>query len=175
MTDRWEDLDERGRDTARAVFAALEAARQLEGASRQPSERPAASPSAVWSALVAGGPLPAAVVPGPDLEAMVERAAVAVFPRQAAAAIETGALDRRAPGVRVRIVASRADAGQSYVILTFDDPALAPARLVVLPRDGRPVDLDLPVAVDGAVQVLLDNTAPILAALTDPDARLYLV
>lgn len=183
MTGRWRDLDEPERESARAVFAALDNARLLSDSqvdaladALADAEVPASpSMSAIWSAMVSGNPLPVGVRSGPELDALLARASVAAIPRLAAAATGAQAVDRRAQGVRVRVVPSRAEAKQSYLIIAFDDPGAEVARLVVTADLGEPVELSLPPPVGGTVQVLLDDDAPVLLALADPDARIYLI
>lgn len=172
MSNAWDDLDAEGRAVAHAVFAALDGADRLTDGETVPA---GASASAVWSALVNGRPLPAGTPAGPDLEAMLDRAAVAAMSRRAAAATPGEGVDRRAAGARVRVVPSRADTRQSYLTVSLDDPAASAVRLLVLVDRGPAVEVALPAMVDGTVQILLDDDAPVLAALTDPDARLYLV
>lgn len=196
MTGRWQHLGESGRRTAAAVFAGLDGARALADASTA-TEADAAgttarpSASAVWSALVDGRSLPAGAVGDPDFEALVAQAARIEIPRAAAAATEPDAVDRAAAGVRLRIVPSRGGPGQRYLLVTFDGTAdepsypdrptdaltggtaRAPTRLIAVRDDVAPLEIPMPVPVDGAVQILLDDTDPVLAALTDPDCRLY--
>lgn len=188
MTGRWRDLGEGGRRTAVAVFAGLDGARALAdtpadvpadaGAVPPGTARPSAS--AVWSALVGGHPLPAGTLGDADLEALVAQAAWLEIPRAAAAATAPEAVDRAARGVRLRVVPSRGGPGQSYLLVSFDATAgptaglePAPGRLIAVVDNAEPVQIALPAPVDGAVQILLDNTDPVLAALTDPDCRLY--
>lgn len=171
MTGRWRGLNEPERETARTVFAALDAARRLADAGGP--ARP--SPSAIWSALVSGSPLPADVDGGADLEAMLAQSSVAAIPRLAAAATPGVNVERRGAGVRVRLVPARGDGGMTYLTIAVDDPGMAASRLIVV-LDGRaPLQLDLPEPVAGVVQILLAGDAPILAGLTDPESRLYLV
>lgn len=171
MNGRWQDLGGPGREQAATVFAALDGARQLVDTAGP--ARP--SHSAVWSALVSGRPLPAGVEPGPDLEAMLDRASVGALPRLAAAATEAVGIDRRAAGVRIRVIPSRSGEGPSYLVIGFDDPTARAGRLVVTADGAAPVELTLPEMTGGSVQILLDDGAPILAAVADPDARIFLV
>lgn len=183
MTCRWQDLDPPGRRTAAAVFAALDGARRLADAhgSSDLDGRDVARPSisAVWAALVGGHPLPSGLVPDADFEALLAQAAALVIPRTAAAATRPDrtddGVDRQAEGARVRVVPSRGGAGQSYVIVTFQDPDLSATRLFAVTDDSAPVQADLPAPVAGSVQLLLDTSDPLLVALTDPNSRLYLV
>ncbi len=171
MTGRWRELDAGGRRTAETLFAALDAARDLTD-SRVPA-RP--SVSAIWSALVTGRPLPGGIRPGADLDALLADAALVVFPRQAAASTPRTEIDRLTEGARLRVVASRGAPGQSFVAISLDDPAAAPGRLIAVHDGAEPLEIGLPPSVDGLVQVLVDNSDPILVALADADARLYLV
>lgn len=184
MTGCWQDLDPPGRRTAGAVFAVLDGARRLADAhgSGDADGRDVARPSisAVWAALVGGHPLPSGIVPDADFEALLAQAATLVIPRTAAAAATRpdrtdDGVDRQAEGARVRVVPSRGGAGQSYVILTFQDPDLSATRLFAVTDDSAPVQADLPAPVAGSVQLLLDTSDPLLVALTDPNSRLYLV
>lgn len=171
MTERWADLDEAGREIARTIFTALNVARDFTdgGGPARPSV------SAIWSALATGRPLPGGIVPDADLDALLTDAAFVAFPRRAAAATDSAGIDRRAEGVRVRIVPSRGTPGQSFVAIAYDDPAAAAARLIAVIDGAEPLEIALPQPIAGVVQVLVDNSDPILVALSDPDARLYLV
>ncbi len=183
MTGRWQDLDGTQRALVAAVFAALDATEQLDTV--RPRDDDAArplvspSPSLIWSSLMSGRELPDGVRNDDDLEALLARAARAVFPTAAAAATPGAGLDRQVGDVRLRTVPSRADARQTYLILSVA-PSSAPqppmpARLIVVADGGSPVGIDLPPPVDGTVQVLLADDAAILVALTAPDSRIYLV
>lgn len=171
MTDRWADLDDTGRATAQTVFVALEAARALgDGAGpAQPSV------SAIWSALATGGSLPGGIVSDADLEALLADAAFVAFPRRAAAATPETPIDRRAEGTRIRVIPSRGGVGQCFIAISFDDPRASARRLIAVIDGVEPLEIALPLPVAGAVQVLVDNSDPILVALSDADARLYLV
>lgn len=171
MTDRWQDLDDGGRETARAVFTALDGARALTDAAMQAGP----SISAIWSALVTGRPLPPGIVPSADFDALLVDAATIAIPRQAAAATPDSGIDRQAEGARLRVIPSRGGPGQSYLTITFEDQTTGAARLIAVIDGAEPLEIALPVPVAGAVQLLLDNSEPILAALTDPDSRLFLV
>lgn len=171
MTDRWAELDAAGRGTAQTLFAALETARCLTDGSIP--ARP--SVSAIWSALATGRRLPGGIVPDADLDALLTDAAFVVFPRRAAAATPQAGLDWRAEGVRIRVIPSRGAPGQSFIAISFDDPTAAAARLIAVIDGSEPLEIDLPPPVSGAVQVLVDNSDPILVALSDADARLYLM
>jgi hypothetical protein len=104
---------------------------------------------------------------------LVERMASLRIP--AAAAASSGRLDARSgPGLRVRLVASRADAAQVYVVLEIDRE-VTPAVLLVL-RDGVPAArLALPAAPDGHVQLVEAADSPLVAALRDPETELVLM
>lgn len=171
MSDRWGELDQSGRQTAQTIFAALEAARDFTD-SRAPT---GPSISAIWSALATGRALPNGIVPDDDLDALLTDAAFVAFPRRAAAATPQAGLDRRAEGVRIRIIPSRGAPGQSFVAISFDEPMVAATRLIAVIDGAEPLAIDLPPPVAGAAQVLVDNSDPILVALSDADARLYLV
>ncbi|MCR9073105.1 MAG: hypothetical protein NXI18_15435 [Alphaproteobacteria bacterium] len=187
MTGRWQDLDMAGRRTAGTVFAALDVARELADAGGAVSDDAVAgarewgrpSISAVWAALVGGQSLPSDVVATADIEALLATAALAVIPRSAAAASpDDGSareIERRVDGVRVRIVPSRAGPEHRFLTVTFQGPGSTATRLYAVVDGRTPVDVALPPPVSGSVQLLVDTTDPILAALTDPDSRLYLV
>lgn len=185
MTGRWQDLDGTRRALVAAVFAALDATEQLDTVRPRDDDAartlvsPSPSPSLIWSSLMSGRELPDGVRNDDDLEALLVRAALAVFPTAAAAATPGAGLDRQVGDVRLRTVPSRADARQTYLILSVA-PSSAPqppmpTRLIVVADGGSPVGIDLPPPVDGTVQVLLADDAAILVALTAPDSRIYLV
>ncbi|WP_281685086.1 hypothetical protein [Thalassobaculum salexigens] len=171
MTDRWRDLEGDGRRTAETIFSALDVARGLTDC-RAPS-RP--SVSAIWSALATGRALPGGIVPDADLDALLADAASVAFPRQAAAATPQDGIDRHADGARLRVVPSLGAPGQSYLAISFDDPTATASRLIAVGDGAEPLVFALPPPVDGTVQILVDNSDPILVALADADARLYLV
>jgi hypothetical protein len=171
VTGRWSDLDDGGRAVAAAVFGAQDAAHALE----QGTTPAMASQSAVWSALMSGSPLPAGLRPGVDLDGLLERAAPVTMPRLSAADSGGHGVDRQASGVRVRVMPSRAEASQSYLLITVADPRATLRRLVVTRDSDAPAEQSLPSAVGDTIQVLLDGNAPILAALADPDSRIFLI
>lgn len=164
-------MEGEGRREAETVFSALDLARGLTDC--RATGR--ASISAIWSALATGGPLPAGIVPDADLDALLADAACVAFPRQASAATPQVGIDRRADGARLRIVPSLGAAGQSYLAIAFDDPTATATRLIAVGDGAEPREIALPPPIDGTVQVLVDNSDPILVAVADADARLYLV
>ncbi len=93
----------------------------------------------------------------------------------AAAAASSGGLDTRSgPGLTVRLIPSRADPAQVYVVLELDRDVAATLLLVM--RDGFPAArLALPRAVDGHVQVIAADDSPVVEALRDPTTELLLV
>ncbi|WPZ32198.1 hypothetical protein T8K17_13200 [Thalassobaculum sp. OXR-137] len=181
MTAGWNALDRDGQEIAATVFVALDAARALsDGAARSVSSAARPSPSAIWSALATGRPLPAGIEADADLDALLADAAAVAFPRPAAAATPQAAslpasIDRRAEGARIRVVASRGAPGQSYVTVALEETAVPVTRLIVVLDARAPVEVALPAPRAGAIQLLVDDADPLLGALRDADARLYLV
>lgn len=93
----------------------------------------------------------------------------------AAAAASSGGLDARVgPGLSVRLIPSRADPAQVYVVLEIDRDV--PATMLLVMRDGFPAArLVLPPVVDGHAQAIEADDSPIVAALRDPTTELLLV
>jgi hypothetical protein len=97
------------------------------------------------------------------------------FPRAAAAA-DDGAVDRRlADGFRVRLVPSRSTAGQTYVIIDLPLGRAAPASsLFIVRADEMPWKIRLPQPMHGQIQLLAENSSPLVIGLRDPGAEVFL-
>ena len=109
-----------------------------------------------------------------DLHRLLANAAVVRLPRVAAAS--TGAIkEREGDGCRIEFRASRADAGQVYVIISLEKKApKTPATLIICDPKGRCVKVALPAAREGRIQLLLDAESDIANGLRDISTEVYL-
>ena len=148
------------------------------------SETTLPSPSALWAHVtgaveIAPAALAAALLADPSLRetlaGMLARAALAVGPAVAAAA--TGALvsERAGDGFRLRLLPSRADSDQTWIMIALDRPNAAPTRLTVLPPAGSPATVALDPPVDGTVQLSAATDSLLVRVLADPAARVFLL
>jgi hypothetical protein len=188
MTD-WQDMGPEGRETAGRVFEALEvggALRQAVAESGSTEERAAdlPSPSTLW-AFVTGTEarpspeLASALLRAPslraDLAAMLARAALGEAPRVAAAATAITASERQGHGFSIRLLPSRANPAQTYVLIRLDDPEQPAVRLVAMTPDGMTATLDLDAENQDEIQMLCASEDPIIQAIADPEARIWLM
>ena len=162
---------------ATALFAALDAERMLAGgdalaAPIAPSRLFAYASGmigddpAIDVALAADGPLAA------DFARMLDRAAPWRLPRLAAASAGDATV-RTGENCRIELRASAAEPSQVYVIIELAAPEDAPTRLFVA-RAGGVVSAELPPARDGTIQLLSGADTPLVAALRDVGAEIYL-
>lgn len=179
MTDRWSDLGPDGEAMVEAAFVALDCAAVLA----RPVAAAPPSPSALWahatgSALLPPAGLAAALLAFPALRetltGVLQRAALAVGPRVAAAATGAGLTERGGDGFRLRLLPARGAPGQTWVLIMLDRPDPAPARLTVLPADAGPESVALDPPVDGAVQLLVEIDSALVKALADPASTIFL-
>jgi hypothetical protein len=180
MSITWSALGSEGQRTARRWFAECDAADQVLASSGAHSARPGMADLFAWATDPANGfgvREREALLRDPalrrDFSLLLARVASLRIPAAAAAA--SGHLETRSgPGLRIRIVASRADPAQVYVVLEIDQSVSA-ATLLVL-RDGVPlVHLALPPDHDGHVQLMQANDSALVAALRDPTTELVLM
>ena len=195
MTD-WQDAGHEGREMAARVFDALENSAALrasltqifgeprEGAASgtdQVSGRPSTSDLWAFATGIESRPssvLAAALLRDPsvrqDLAAMLARAAVGEVPQVAAAATALSVRDRKGQGFSLRLLPSRANPAQTYVLIRLEDPEQPAARLVAMTRDGTVATLDLDAADQDEIQMLCASDDPIIQAIADPEARIWL-
>ena len=108
-----------------------------------------------------------------ELRRLTEKVAGYRFPELAAAA--SGLVAQRvAAGCRIRFEPSRAEAAQTYVIISLDDLGRQPRWLAVFVDDDRCRRLALPEPRDGLIQLLVDNNSDILVALRNPKSEIFI-
>ncbi|MGF1551507.1 MAG: hypothetical protein ACFBWO_03265 [Paracoccaceae bacterium] len=103
--------------------------------------------------------------------AAVRRASVAVFEEVRAA--DSGALERRRAGVwTIEVRPSTKRPGRVFVTIEVPQ-GRTPPRLIAA-EFGETLVRPLPVAQDGVVQIVTDESDPLVRAIRDRDARLSL-
>lgn len=108
-----------------------------------------------------------------DFARMLDRSAPWRLPRLAAAS--TGpAVVRTGENCRIELRVSAAEPSQVYVIIELAAPETVPTRLFVARPGGPVVSAELPAARDGTVQLLSGVDTPLVAALRDVGAEIYL-
>lgn len=109
-----------------------------------------------------------------DLTRLLDRIAIYRFPKAAAAS--SGPVRQRDGELyRISLRPSRAEPTQVYVIIEMADLDAAPPDSIYVCRPGRPCEKHrLPVAHDGAIQILADLGSPLVEALRDDQAEVYL-
>jgi len=180
VTGRWRDLGPDGEATAEAAFVALETVAALE----RPAGVAALAPSALWAHLTGAAPLPpttlaAALLAFPAsraiLAGLLERAAVAIGPRVAAAATGARVTERVGDGFRLRLLPARGAAAQTWIVITLDHVEPSPSGLTALrPEGGSPVSVALEPPVDGVVQLLAETDSELVLAVGDPASTVFL-
>ena len=180
MSASWSALGAEGQRIAQRQFAEREAADQLLAASDPGTRRPGFADLYAWATdpdRAFGHAEREALLRDPVLRRsfalLVARVASLRVP--AAAAASSGRLDTRSgPGLGVRLVASRADPMQVYVLLEIQRGVQASLLLVL--RDGVPAArLALPPTTDGHLQFIEASDSPLVAALRDPSTELVLM
>ncbi len=109
-----------------------------------------------------------------DLLRLLKQTAQYRFPRVAAAS--SGSVAQRDGELyRITLRPSRAEPSQVYIVIDLADPLIAPPSLLYVCRPGRRCEKHrLPVAQDGTIQILADAGAPLVEALRDNDAEVFL-
>jgi hypothetical protein len=180
MSASWSALGVEGQRFAARHFAEREAADELLVMSEPQTRRPTFTDLYAWATdpeHAFGSAEREALLRDPVLRRsftlLVGRLASLRVP--AAAAASSGRLDARSgQGVSVRLVPSRADPKQVYVLLEIERDVQASLLLVL--RDGVPVArLALPETPDGHLQVIEANDSPLVGALRDPATELVLM
>ena len=109
-----------------------------------------------------------------DLRHLLERTATLHLSARAAASSAT-VTTRRAASFSITLRESRADRGQTYVIIQFDDAALPPPKtLFVIDDEHGCRKLPLPPPSAGTIQLLLEAESDLLAALRDPRTEVFM-
>lgn len=182
MTGRWSELGPDGEAVVEAAFVALQTSAAL---ARRPEIAALPSPSTLWAHVVGARSIPPAelaavmlAVPGlrETLAGLLERAALAVGPRVAAAATGVAIAERSGDGFHLRLLPARGTPDQTWIAIEFDRDTPAPTRLVVLPASqGAPLSVPLEAPVDDRVQWLAEAGSELARALADPASTVYLL
>ena len=181
MSERFELPDDYSLNVAEQLFDALVTEASLSGsddrdgaAGRLPFRRlylyvtDARSGDTELEAALSDNPLLRA-----DLRRLTAKIASFQIPELAAAA--SGLVTQRvAPGCRIRFEPSRAEAAQTYVIISLDDLGRHPRWLAVFVDDDRCRRLALPEPRDGLIQLLVESNSDVLAALRNPKSEIFI-
>ena len=108
-----------------------------------------------------------------DFEALLKNVSVYWMP-QVAAASSGDVLTREIDGCRMTFRASRADPDQIFVIIEFTDTSARPSTLFVCGQDKPMSKVELPVARDGRIQLLLDANSDAVKGLRDIATEVFL-
>lgn len=111
-----------------------------------------------------------------DLRLLLGQTAIRHLPR-AAAASSGPVRERHGEGCRVRLQPSRAEPGQTYVIIEMipgGEPAPAPRAFFVCDAGNNCRRYTLPEARDGIVQLLAEARSDLVRALEDIRTEIYL-
>ncbi|MBM3511265.1 MAG: hypothetical protein FJX61_14180 [Alphaproteobacteria bacterium] len=166
---------------AAAIFEALDQARVLAepaAAATPPAIAPTRLYAFALAADAAADPALAARLArdeavGRAFAALLARLAYVRFPALAAAA--AGALRVRTAGPhRIRFEPSRAEPTQTYVVIELAPGTEAPQSLFVCSEGWRTHKAALPPAPRQVIQLLYANDDPLLVALLDPAAEVFL-
>lgn len=199
MTD-WQVIGPQGREMVARVFEGLETSGllrtslgmsptetvtetrgELSSEAARAPDRP--SPSALWAFATGTESQPsprlaAALLRDPslhlDLAAMLAGAAIGEAPRVAAAATTIKVTERVGQGFSLRLLPSRANPAQTYVLIRLEDPEQFAARLVAMTGAGTVATLDLDAAAQDEIQMLCASEDPIIQAIANPEARIWL-
>lgn len=109
-----------------------------------------------------------------DLDRILENTAVYRFPRVAAAS--AGEIDRReGEGFTIRLRRSRAEEGQTYVIIEVREAGReAPSTLFVCGAGHAYGKFPLPPAQDGVIQLLSESDSDLVKALRDVHTEVFI-
>ena len=108
-----------------------------------------------------------------DFEALLKNVSVYWMP-QVAAASSGDVSTREIDGCRMTFRASRADPDQMFVIIEFTDTSARPSTLFVCGQDKPMSKIELPVARDGRIQLLLDANSDAVKGLRDIATEVFL-
>lgn len=109
-----------------------------------------------------------------DLSRLLERTARYRFPLVAAAS--SGPVARRDGELyRIALRPSRAEPSQVYIVIDYADLDAPQPQLIYVCRPGCPCEKHrLPAAHDGTIQILADEASPLVEALRDRRAEVFL-
>lgn len=180
MTSGWNDLDRRQQRLAMGLFEGLDMIDSARAAAERPrlvgftdlyvyASDPAADMTPTLAERLARDDAFQA-----DLMRLLDRMAAYRFPRAAAAS--TGPVAQRDGDLyRIALRPSRAEPTQIYIIIELADLDAVPPELIYICRPGRPCEKHrLPIAHDGAIQILADLGSPLVEALRDGHAEVFL-
>lgn len=108
-----------------------------------------------------------------DFEALLKNVSVYWMP-QVAAASSGDVSTREIDGCRMTFRTSRADPDQIFVIIEFTDTSARPSTLFVCGQDKPMSKVELPVARDGRIQLLLDANSDAVKGLRDIATEVFL-
>lgn len=180
MTSGWSSLDPPQQEAAARMFEALD---MIDVATEQAVEPRRVSFSDLYAfandperemapelaeALASDGAFEA------DLLRLLDRIAAYRFPRAAAAS--SGPVAQRDGDLyRIALRPSRAEPSQVYIVIELADLDSVPPELIYVCRPGKPCEKHrLPIAHDGAIQILADLRSPLVEALRDGQAEVFL-
>ena len=198
MGKAWHERSPEERRDLQAVFVAIHGAELLldershwdsgqdAGADEAP-RRP--SFARLHAALHGGEALPADIADAlrsdrgfrEDFDLLLRRSAVRHLPRAAAAAGHGDVTRREAGGLVLRMVASRAQGGQVYLLVELPEEAAGDgerttlSRIVVGNAAGEFLKRDLPAAEGGVIRLLMEADDPLARAVGDPATEIFLV
>lgn len=183
MTDGWNSLSEGQRARAAEVFVALVVADEVLGA---PLERGRVGLTAARVFALASDPeaelddearrdLEGSPRLAELFEGLIRDRPMVVFPRAAAAADDVSVDRRLADGFRIRLVPSQSTIGQTYVIIDLPLGRATPASSLFIVRvDAMPWKIRLPQPMHGQIQLLAENSSPLVIGLSDPESEVFL-
>ena len=181
MNTSWRTLSGDQRERLQAAFVAWHGADLLLEAEGDTRASSPPSFAELFAAATAPGPLPApiaqALLADPALRAdfnlLLKRTARIHVPRAAAAA--SGALQRREAGdYSLRLVPSRAGAGQVYLLIEVPESQTPPQRLVISNPDGTICKEDLPPPAKRTIRLLKDADDSLIRTFVQPNSELFL-
>ena len=196
MSKAWSERSEAERKAVEAEFVARHGAELLLDNESEPpppadfQPRPAAPRlpfGRLYAALRDGGPMPPeaseALRDDPELRddfaLLLERCARQHLPRAAAAAGREGLHRREAGGFVLRLVASRADRDQVYLLIELPEgsgaAAGAPERIVVKTPTGGFLKRELPTPEARTIRLLIAANDPLAQAIVEPANEVYLL
>lgn len=182
MTSAWRNLGPRQRQAAARMFEALDTVDTIRESVASAASRRIGFGDLYAFASDPDRPMSSELVEAlradrrleEDLVRLLDRTAVYRFPRAAAAS--SGPVARRDGELfRIALRPSRAEPSQVYIVIELVDLDAAPPQLIYVCRRGRPCEKHrLPVAHDGAIQILADANSPLVQALRDGGAEVFL-
>lgn len=170
------------RALAERLFATIYGARQLRSGSYSPPDRLRVPLSRLfdYATDVARDDDPeiaASLKSDPflaqDLKRLLQQTAMRQLPRVAAASTAL-VPTREGAGCRIRLMPSKADPSQVYVVIEILDSGAAPPALFVCDAEDRCQRFPLPPAKDGVVQMLVAADSELVKALSDVKTEVFM-